>query len=282
MSEKELRWEVRSEDLRRDPRDDLYHRLLGMSWGRLLLTAWVAYLLMNLGFGALYCLGDAPIAHARPGSFADAFFFSVQAFSTIGFGSMYPQTVYGHVLVTVQTFLALVAIAALTGLIFAKFSLPKARVRFSEHLVIGPHDGVPTLAFRMANVRENQIVEATVSVVLAVDDVTHEGGTFRRLLDLDLVRSRTPTFTMGWVVLHPITEDSPLRGLSAEDMAAKDAGIQVTLTGVDGTVSQPIHARYFYDHQDIAWDHRFVDIIERQPDGTRLIHMRCFDEVEPL
>jgi inward rectifier potassium channel len=273
---------VQAEGMRSSPRDDLYHRLLVQSWGRLLAAAGLAYLGMNLIFGALYHLGDAPIANADPNSFTDAFFFSVQAFSTIGFGSMYPQTTYGHVLVTVQTFLGLLAVATMTGLIFAKFSLPTAKVRFSEKLVVGPHDGVPTLAFRMANVRQNQIVEATVSVVMLIDDVTAEGRPFRRILDVDLVRSRTPTFTMGWVVLHPIVDGSPLFGKTASDLEAWDAGFQITLSGLDGTVSQQIHARHAYHHTEIAWNHRLVDVVEKQPNGTRLIDMRRFDDVVPL
>jgi len=260
---------------------DLYHSLVALSWPRLLLLLVGVYLLTNALFAGLYLLQPGAIANARAGSFEDAFFFSVQAFSTIGFGAMYPATRYGHVLVTAETLLGLLTLAGTTGLVFAKFSLPTARVRFSEKAVICDHEGVPTLQLRLANERANQIVEASVSLTLVRDEVTKEGASFRRIHDLRLARARSPVFAIGWNLLHPIDEASPLHGVDAAGLAETDAVLQVSLAGLDGTQMQTIHARKAYRHQDLLFGYRLVDVIARAEDGFREIDLNRFDEVEP-
>ena len=179
----------------RDPwLGDLYHHLLVLPWWAFLLGLAAVYLGLNILFAVLYLLGDAAIANARPGAFSDAFFFSVETISTIGYGQMSPATLYGNIVMTVEAMFGLILLAASAGVVLARFSRPTARVMFSKVAVVAPYDGVPTLSFRLANERRNQILEAQVSVTLVRDERTAEGEWMRRFYDLQLARQAQPDF----------------------------------------------------------------------------------------
>ena len=260
---------------------DFYHRMLTLSWP--LFFFWTAawYLGSNVAFALLYLIDPNGIAEARPGSFEDAFFFSVQTVATIGYGVMHPQTLYANLVMTLETLSGLVGFAVLTGLIFARLSRPTARILFSDVAVITPHNGVPTLMFRCANQRLNQILEAQIVVTVLRDEVSNEGRTLRRFHDLKLVRQRTPVFVLTWTVMHPIDEASPLHGLTAQELIDEELEIIVVLSGVDETFAQSIQARHSYLAEEILWDHTFVDIVLQLEDGRPAIDYSRFHDVDP-
>jgi inward rectifier potassium channel len=260
---------------------DLYHRLFTMGWPSFFGVVVGVYLVFNAIFAAIYLADPRGIAHARPGSFADAFFFSVQTMATVGFGDMHPDDLFTNGVVSAEVLLGIMFIALGTASIFARFSRPTARVMFSEVAVIGPHDGVPTLMFRAANRRRNQILEAQVSVAVLRDEITGEGKEMRRFHDLSLSRGRTPIFSLSWTVMHPITEASPLYRATPESVAAQDARIIVTMTGIDETFSATIHARHIYPPDRILWNRRFVDILGDSADGVPMLDYRRFHDTEP-
>lgn len=258
--------------------DDLYHRLMRAPWRAVLVAVLVLYAGVNMLFAVLFMLGGDCIDNARPGSFADAFFFSVQTMATIGYGYMRPTTAYAHLLVTLEALVGLIGTALVTGIFFAKFSRPSARVVFSQVAVVTLRDGVPSLMFRAANVRSNLMVEATISVVLARNEVTAEGESIRRFHDLKLLRNRNTSFALSWTVIHPITADSPLATETPESLANSTADIIASLTGVDLDSMQTVHARWAYNAEEVRWDHRLVDIISTDEDGTRVIDYRRFHD----
>jgi inward rectifier potassium channel len=258
---------------------DVYHVMLTMSWPRFLGCMAAGYIAANVVFALLYLAGDGAIGHARPGSFADAFFFSVQTIATIGYGAMFPRTIYANIIVTGETLFGMMSLALAAGLVFARFSRPTARVLFSGVAVIAPYDGAPTLMFRAANRRHNQILEAQVSVAMVRNERTAEGTAMRRFHDLKLARGRNPVFSLTWTVLHPIDESSPLYGCTPEELAAAQIEIVVMLTGIDETFAQAIHARHSFVAEDLRWNARFADILGYAPDGRRTIDFRRFDEV---
>jgi len=257
---------------------DLYHRTLTVSWPVFLATGSTVYIAANLGFGALYLLQPGSITAARPGSFADAFFFSVQTMATIGYGVMSPATFYANLLMTVETAAGLLFLALTTGLIFARFSRPTARVLFSRVAVVGPYNGVPTLSVRLANQRSNQLLAAEVTMTLVRDELTREGELSRRFYDLKLVRERSPVFALSFRAMHPIDRDSPLYGMNYEKLAEQHAEIVVIASGVDETLVQPVGARTSYLPHEILWSHRFVDIFGWTEDGRRAIDYRRFHD----
>jgi inward rectifier potassium channel len=257
---------------------DFYHHLLVMPWWGLFLLLAASYLVFNLVFATLYWLQGDSIANARAGSFTDAFFFSVQTMATIGYGAMSPATVYANVLVTIEVLLGMTGLAVASGLVFARFSRPTAQVMFSRVAVITSYDGVPSLVFRAANQRRNQILEAQVSVMVLRDEVSEEGLAMRRFHDLRVLRPHTPMFALSWTVIHPIDEESPLFGESRESLARSHSEIVVTIVGVDETFAQTVYARHSYEANELHWNHRFADILTRSEDGRRVIDYRRFHD----
>jgi len=262
---------------------DLYHFLLTASWARLFAILALLYVASNSVFAVLYLIGGDNIENARPGSFLDAFAFSVETMATIGYGAMWPKTLWAHTLVAVEAFIGLFAVALVTGLVFAKFSRPTARVVFSRNALIGRWEGRPALLFRIANARANSIVEAQMHVAVALDEVTSDGETVRRFYNLDLSRERTLLFSLSWTVIHAIDVGSPLHGASVESLRALRAEIIASLIGFDDAFAQTVHVRHVYDAGDIVWGARFVDMFsDPREDGQRRVDFRRFHDVELL
>ncbi len=269
---------VRSARLR-----DLYHWLMARSWPAFLGVMAGGFVVLNLLFAVAYSLGGACIAEARPGSLVDGFFFSVQTMATIGYGHWYPETAYAHVLVSMEAIVGILGTAVATGLCFARFARPTARVLFSRTAVVSPRDGVPCLMARVANERTNQIVEASVRMVLSRVEKTREGKRVRRMIDLTLERDQNPLFALTWTIVHPIGPQSPLYGHSKESLAEADAILLVSLVGLDETVSQTVHAHRAYSVDDVIWGARFADILSyHRADGVGEVDLHHFHEVVPV
>lgn len=258
---------------------DLYHWLLTIPWWGFLGLTVLLYIVINTLFAGAYWLDLEGIKNAQPGSFLDAFFFSIQTMATIGYGAMYPSTPYTNILVTIEAWTGLLGLALVTGLMFARFARPTAKVIFSNHAVVTLYNDMPTLLFRTANQRANQILEAQVSASLLKTETTAEGSIMRRFYDLTLVRSRTPIFALTWTIMHTIDANSPLYELTPTDLAADEAIIIISLTGLDETFSQTVHTRHAYAAQDILWGAKFADIITRLPNGKRAINYHRFHDV---
>jgi inward rectifier potassium channel len=261
---------------------DFYHDILTNSWPVFFLKLALAFVVVNLGFAVLYVADRHGIANARPGSYLDAFFFSVQTLGTLGYGVMAPRTLYTNLLVTVESFTGILTIALFTGIIFARFSRPFARVVFSQVAVVAPFDGVPTLMFRAANQRGEVMLDASVTVTLVRQHTSQEGITMRRFQDLKLVRSSSSLFALSWTVMHPIDRDSPLHGLSPQDMDDRDMEIVVTLSGLDEILADRIYCRHAYWADEIVWNQRFVDVISVTDDGRRLVDLTRFHETQDI
>jgi len=267
--------------LANSPLSDHYHRLLLMSWGRLFLLVVAGYVGINVLFALVWMAVPGAVDGCRPYHFGDAFSFSVQTFSTIGYGAMSPVGTFANTIVTLEAILGLIYQALVTGVTFAKFARPTARVLFTEKLCMTEWEGDRVLMLRMGNERGNQVVEARLTLTLLLDEITAEGRHFRKLRELPLVRPATPVFVYTWTAFHVIDESSPLHGLSDEDLVRGNAQILATLVGTDDTFNQMVHARALYDVEDVAWDHHFADILKIRDDGSRYFDYSRFHEVEP-
>jgi inward rectifier potassium channel len=259
--------------------NDAYHLLLNASWARFFLIITSGYLIANAFFAALYVLDRNSLDGGT--GYLDAFFFSVQTMATIGYGKMTPRTTFANALVTIEALVGLLAMAMATGLMFAKFSRPTARVVFSNVCVIHVRDGVRTLSFRLANERNSQILQAQVQVVAIADERTIEGDSLRRLRDLQLTRSHSPAMVLSWTVFHPITADSPLFKRSLDELRAVNLSIAVTVTGLDDALSATVHTQKFYTVADIVEDERFVDMLLVEPDGSRTLDIGRIHDTQP-
>jgi inward rectifier potassium channel len=274
---------IKAIGLERAPHKDVYHFVLGRSWPTFFLLVALIFGLTNLLFAWLFLLVPGSVANARPGSFEDAFYFSVQTLATIGYGGMVPATRYAHIVVALEALTGILMVALITGITFTRFARVSARVLFSNKVVISPRNGVPHLMFRMANWRRNRIVEARLSVVLLVTETTREGDTMRRQIDLPLVRDRTNVFFLTWSAMHLIDDKSPFYGPDAlTRLRGQQAEFYLGLTGLDETIGQTIHVRRQYTLDDIVPGARFADVLSLREDGTRVIDYRKFHDVVPL
>lgn len=275
-----LTFVVERRNVRRAILSDLYHFLIDRSWRHLLGLLAAFYAVANLIFACFYKLGGDCIAGAA--SFRDLYFFSVHTLSTIGYGTMAPKTTYANVLVAVQAFLGTVFVAVTTGLVFAKFSRPTARVMWSKKAVIVERDGKRLLMFRMANERANQIVEATLRAAVARTEITADGERMRRFQDITLERDRNIVFVLSWTAMHVIDDKSPFYNLTTEQMKTQTFQLICSLVGTDETFSQQVHSRNSYNPEDFVWDQRFADIIGTNPDGTRFVDYARFHDLVPM
>jgi inward rectifier potassium channel len=264
--------------------EDLYHKVLAMPWWRFFAYVASAWVGINGAFAALYAAAPGSVAGARPGDVEDAFYFSVQTLATIGYGAMSPATRFGHVVVVVEALVGTLGVALVTGVTFAKFARPTARVLFAAKAVIGVRDGVPHLVFRLANWRGNMVVEGQLRVLLLLLQTTREGESIRVPVEVPLVRDRTALFALTWVPMHRIDASSPFWGGAAalERLRAQRAEIFLAFTGVDETLGQSIHARYRYRLDDLVYNARFADALTIHEDGTRTIDYGSFHDVEVL
>src|SRR5258708_8516582 len=184
-----------------------------------------------------------------------------------GYGDMHPQTHYGHFVGAVELFIGFFSMSLMTGLIFARFSRPNARLLFADNPVISNHEGKPTLMIRFVNERHNIIGNATAKLWLMRNEMSLEGASFRRFYELQLLRNEHPALALSWTLYHVIDEQSPLYGLNADDFAASDVSLVVVVSGYDVVAAQTIHARKSYDYPAIRFGQRYADILDRTEDG---------------
>ncbi len=261
---------------------DLYHYFMTVSWPRLFATLAAFFLGFDLLFGGLYALVPGCIANLSPPGFLGAFFFSVETLATVGYGDMHPASVYGHTIATIEVFAALTTLTLITGIMFARFSRPRARFLFAKNAVVRPIDGKPTLMFRAANARHNVIQEASAQLRMLRDDVTIEGFRIRRILDLPLVRSQHPMFVLGWNLMHVIDPASPLWGASEESLRQSQTSFILSLSGIDETTGHLLIGRAHYPSSAIHWNRAFLDILEEAEDGVMRVDYRKFHDIVPL
>lgn len=263
------------------PLSDFYHTLMRASWPLTFGVIFTALIGVNVVYALVY-LAVGGVEGVARGSFEDCFFFSVQTLATIGYGKMVPVTRAAHLIVTLEAFTGMLFTALTTGLVFSRFSRPTARIVFSRNVLIAPHEGKPTLMFRLVNERSNRVVQASVRVSLLRFETTREGVSMRRLIDLKLQRSDSAMFAITWTVFHTLDESSPLFGATRKSIDDERIALVVTLTGVDETLSQTVHARHSWDSEQILFDRRFVDVLSENADGSRTLDLTKFHESVPI
>jgi inward rectifier potassium channel len=261
---------------------DTYHLILTLSWPGFAGLIFGIYLLINLVFAALYMLNAHAVAEMRPGSFFDAFFFSVETLATVGYGHMYPETFYGHLITMLEIMVGMFGLAVITGLIFVRFSRPTARMHFSKVAVIAPFDGVPNLMIRVANLRHQAMVEPEFRMILIRSTVTAEGDDVRRFRSLKLEFDHLIVSSVVLTVRHRIDEESPLFGMTPEEFQQQDIRIIASIVGVDTVIVAPVQSFGDYNYEQIEWNRRFVEIYDQNEEGQWTVDYARIDETEDI
>jgi inward rectifier potassium channel len=257
---------------------DISHRCMTASWPAFIGGAALVFVAFNAVFALFYWIGDLPISNVPGGAYIDYLYFSIETLSTAGYGDMHPQTHYGHFIATVELFTGIFSMSLMTGLIFARFSRPNARLLFADNPVISDHEGQPTLMIRLANERDNIISNANARLWLFKNIVSKEGQPFRRFYELPLVQNESPALALSWTLFHVIDEASLLYGLGADDLEAINVSLVVVVSGYDVVAAQTVHARKSYDHPDIRFGHRYAEILGTAEDGRLRIDYGRFHE----
>lgn len=263
---------------------NLYHWLLTISWLKFQLIVIASYFLTNLIFATGYLLCGSGALEGSTGTtlqerFFEAFFFSVQTLATIGYGKISPAGLAANLLVTIEALTGLLGFALATGLLFARFSRPQAKIVFSERAVIAPYKGITAFEFRIINQRSNQLIDVHMTLVLSRLE-TVNGRTVRKFYALPLEREQVVFFPLHWVIVHPITEASPLYGITEEQFKTSDAEFLILLTGVDETFAQTVHARSSYKHTEVVWNAKFKDMFNKEDNAGLSVDMRLLHEIE--
>jgi inward rectifier potassium channel len=257
-----------------------YHTLLSLPIPRLLALMAGCYAATNLVFAVLYWVAG-PDALAGGSStplarFESCLFFSVQTLATIGYGKLVPNTRAANALVAVEALVGLLGFAMLSGLLFARFTRPTAKVRFSRNAIIAPYHGGWALMFRLVNLRSHDLTD--VHAVVSFARWVVEDGIRRRMFDqLELERDSIMFMPLHWVIVHPIGDSSPFRGFSAESLATADPEVICLINADDETFAQTVHAKVSYDKTDIVWGARFRDMYLADVDRVAIDISRLHD-----
>jgi inward rectifier potassium channel len=257
---------------------DISHRCMTASWPAFIGGAAAVFIAFNAVFALFYWIGDQPISNVPDRAYIDYLYFSIETLSTAGYGDMHPQTHYGHFIATVELFTGIFSMSLMTGLVFARFSRPHARLLFADNPVISDHEGKPTLMVRLANERHNIIGNATARLWLFKNIVSMEGQSLRRFYELPLVRNESPALALSWTLYHIVDEQSPLYGLDAQDLEASNVSLVLVVSGYDVVAAQTVHARKSYGHSDIRFGHRYADILGTAEDGRLRIDYGRFHQ----
>jgi inward rectifier potassium channel len=265
---------------------DPYQWLITMNWWPFISIVVVFFTVLNVGFAFAYLalgLDDLPGVAAPHGwwqDFLSALFFSIQTFTSVGYGHVYPGSNLTGFLSSVEALVGVLTFALATGLLYGRFSRPTARIQFSRMAIISRRaDGTPTLQFRIANQRNNILIDLQARVILKTVDLATHNQTYALL---PLERSAISFFPLSWTLVHDITPESPLYGFTPEDYERLDAEIIIQLKAYDDTFAQDVHARNSYTHDEIAWHRRFVRAYEVAEDGIAVVDLDMLDQTEAL
>ena len=250
---------------------NLYHTMLDLSWRTFLLLILLLYFLSNLVFGIFYAMlgpGSLIDISSTPTDnlFVRGFFFSVQTFATIGYGTIQPSGIFPNLLVTIESYYSLLANALITGLVFARFARPTAKVIFSETAVIAPYRGISGLMVRVVNGRRNHLIEVSATMIFT-RFVEKNGRVERRFDELKLERDQVSFLPLSWTIVHPITSDSPLYGITREEVDRSDAELIVLLKATDETFAAIVHTRSSYKAPEVRVGYKFVNLYNQVPEG---------------
>ena len=260
---------------------DPYHFIVTMTWPEFFVFLVASEFIINSLFALLYTAVPGCVANVRPGSLIDAFFFSIQTLATVGYGSMVPATLYGHIVSAIEIICGMIYTAVVTGVIFIRFSKPKAKIVYADRPVVTRHNGVPTLMIRIANGRTHMLTDATVQLTMLLQELTPEGHQFRRAQYLDLVRPQFQLFALTWTLMHKIDEKSPLYGRSQETLIHDDVRFVLSLEARDPALSAQVHDLKSYDARSIAFGMRYSDAVSRDEDGRTVADIRRVSLIEP-
>jgi inward rectifier potassium channel len=274
-------YEFRKKGVSRFDLRDPYHLAVALTWSQFLVSLLVVYLLMNLVFASFFWLVPGSVAHARPGSFPDVFFFSIETVATVGYGEMYPATLYGHLIASTEIICGLAFTAILTGLTFVRFSRPRAKLIFAANPVVAMHHSKPTLMVRIGSGRAAVLTDAMARLNVLLSEIGVDGQVFHRAQELRLERAHLPIFPLSWTLMHVLDERSPLHGYDEARAIEANAQVFVAVEARDPTLSTTVHDLRNYSAREIRFGMRYADAVSSAKDGSPVLDLARIGALEP-
>lgn len=265
---------------------DVYNALITISWSMFNLLVFLAYVLINILFALVYLalgienLDGIKLQTSAFQHFMDAFFFSAQTISTVGYGHISPSGLATSSVAALESLVGLLSFALATGLLYGRFSRPSAKIRYSKNIIVAPYRDINALMFRLANYRSNQLIELEMNVMLTYNAIA-DGKLIRQYVPLELERSKISLLTLSWTVVHPITDDSPLKKMSLDFLKSGEAEFIVMLKSFDDGFSQTVHSRTSYTAEDVVWGAHFISAFSLDQDGVNVLALNKLDELQP-
>jgi len=264
-----------------------YHTLITMSWTRFWLMVLSGYLIVNVFFALIYVSLapgslDGTSGNTTANHFLDAFFFSAQTISTVGYGHIYPKGTAANIAAAFESMLGLLAFALATGLLYGRFSRPSAQIAYSKNLLVAPYlENSKGVMFRLANLRRNILIDLEVEIIFSFNE-TIDGKTIRRFYPLEVERRKVSVLTLNWTIVHPLNENSPLIDMTKDDLEQSEASFAVLLSAFDDTFSQTVHSRTSYQYHEVVWDAKFKPIFDRDDNGRIVLDLSKISDHEVL
>ncbi len=260
---------------------DPYHVAVGLTWPRFLALLVALDLAVNAGFATLYWAVPGCLENARPGSFSDAFFFSMETLATVGYGRMAPLTTYGHVVSATEIVAGMMFTALATGLTFVRFSRPHAKILYADQAVVTRHNGRPTLMIRVANGRTSLLVDGVARLYALIAERSAEGQFYRRIHELALMRARIPIFGLTWTLMHVLDEASSLAGYDQARLQTEEVRLFLAVTARDPTLAAEVHDMHDYGVDDVVFGMRYADAVSVDATGRTVADLERVGDIEP-
>lgn len=242
---------------------DFYHTLITMPWSKFLWIVILGYIIINTIFASLYYLVGyqdfGNLHHVSPANdFIDLFFFSAQTITTVGYGYVYPKSIAASTIAAIESMLGLLGFALATGILYGRFSRPKAEILYSNSMLVSPYRGITGLMFRVANSKQNELIEVEAQVVIAMTNPETQN---RMFLPLSLERTKINFLPLNWTIVHPIDENSPIYGYSSGDFEKSDVEVIILITAINDTYSQAVFSRISYKYNEIIHGAKFTPMV---------------------
>ncbi len=259
-------------------RFSLFHAMITMPLARFILCLFGFYILINLIFAGLYVLcGIDGLSGANQTngwlSFLDAFFFSTQTLTTVGFGGMYPTSTSINMIASIEAFVGLLSFAMATGILYGRFSRPRAKILFSSKALISPYKDKTGLMIRVANAKDSQLINVEGKVLFSLVDREKTEGMKRKFFSLDLEFEQISLLATSWTIVHPIEEESPLANLTQQDLIDHKVEAILLINAYDETYSQQVYSRTSYKAEDIVLNAKFKSMLGHNSSGQAVVEL---------
>lgn len=264
---------------------DIFHSMIMMSWTKFFVMLTLGFFTANLIFAAIYMM--LGVEHMRGliagdvfEEISEAFFFSTQTLTTLGYGRISPIGFWTSLFAAIESMLGLLGFAMATGILYGRFSHPEAKFIYSKNAMIAPFQGGRALMIRMANGRRNSLIEIEAMVILSRNELVDGGTMLRKFYTLPLQISRVTALVSSWTIVHPINAESPLAGASPEYLEASETEIMVQIKAYDETYSQTVYSRSSFAHDEIIIGAKYISAISTDEDGVSVLDLGKMDEYE--